>query len=188
MSVAEMDARRAALLAETASDIAQGDAEAADAARETGLRSANDAVAAENKRLQEVASFFWPTAGKVTSPFGNRSHPILGYTRLHNGVDITTPCGTPVYAAQSGVVLEAATGYNGGQGNHVLIEHGDIDGVDVQTGYLHLQSFSVSVGQKVSKGERIAVVGTTGLSTGCHLHLALNKDGVGSDPLEYVHK
>ncbi|MCW5954528.1 MAG: M23 family metallopeptidase, partial [Propionibacteriaceae bacterium] len=90
---------------------------------------------------------------------------------------------------QAGTVTKVApTGYNGGSGRNIRIDHGEIDGNDIQTAYLHMNKIEVKVGQKVNKGDRIGTVGTTGLSTGCHLHLTLYKNGRASDPLDYIKK
>ncbi len=85
-------------------------------------------------------------------------HPILHYYRMHDGDDIGGACGQPIWAAQSGVVVKAEMGYNGGSGNNVRIDHGDINGNNVQTGYLHMSKYTVSVGQHVDKGEVIGYV------------------------------
>jgi murein DD-endopeptidase MepM/ murein hydrolase activator NlpD len=115
-----------------------------------------------------------------------RMHPILHYLRMHDGDDIGGKCGQPIYAAQSGVVVKAEMGYNGGSGNNIRINHGDINGVNVETAYLHMTSYVVAVGQKVDKGTLVGHVGSTGLSTACHLHFSLYKNGRGSDPMEYI--
>jgi murein DD-endopeptidase MepM/ murein hydrolase activator NlpD len=145
-------------------------------------------VTAEIVRLRNLATFLWPTKGDVSSGFGWRIHPILKVRRLHNGADIGGGCNNPIYAAQSGVVVKTGTGYSGGSGNNVRIDHGTIEGHNIQTGYLHMTRFVVRVGQRVDKGDLVGYVGSTGLSTSCHLHLSLYKDGKGSDPLEYVKK
>ena len=138
---------------------------------------------AEAERLRTLGDFFWPTAGGVSDGFGYRIHPILKIRRLHNGADIGGACGQPIWATQAGTVTKVApTGYNGGSGHNVRINHGDINGDDSQTAYLHMDRIEVKVGQKVGKGERIGTVGSTGLSTACHLHLTLYKNGRASDP------
>lgn len=143
-------------------------------------------VRTEISRLRNLSTFLWPTEGDVSSGFGYRIHPILGYRRLHNGADIGGACNNPIYAAQSGKVIKTSIGYSGGSGNNVRVDHGTIDGNNIQTAYLHMTRFIVTVGQHVKKGDLIGYVGSTGLSTACHLHLTLYKDGAGSDPLEYV--
>lgn len=153
------------------------------------LKSTAASVNEEAERLRNLSIFLWPTEGGVGSPWGQRLHPILHYYRLHGGADIGGRCGQPIYAAQSGTVTKAATGgYNGGSGNNVRIDHGDINGIHVETAYLHMSKLAVKVGQEVTKGDLVGYVGNTGLSTACHLHLSLYKNGVNSDPLEYVKK
>jgi len=156
-------------------------------ARTSELSGDASLIGKEIERLKSLGKFLWPTEGGVGSPFGYRMHPILHYMRLHDGDDIGGKCGQPIYAAQTGLVVKAAGGgYNGGSGNNVRIDHGDINGVNVQTAYLHMTSFVVKVGEKVDKGQLIGHVGTTGLSTACHLHFSVYKNGRGSDPMEYI--
>lgn len=115
---------------------------------------------------------------RVTSPFGPRKHPILGYSRMHKGIDFGAPIGTPVYSAGDGVVETA--GKKGGYGNYVLIHHDD--GYD--TAYAHLQAFAdgLAVGDRVRQGDVIGFVGTTGLSTGPHLHYEVHVNEEAVDP------
>lgn len=125
-----------------------------------------------------------PVGGRISSPFGRRFHPILHYWRMHNGNDWGASCGQPLRAARSGKVLIA--GRNGGYGNFVLIGHGDVNGRYVTTGYGHMSSIAVRAGQYVSTGEYIGAVGSTGLSTECHLHLELRLDGNPVNPMRYI--
>jgi len=189
VSSADLDRARAEMLTEAARSIDAFRTETALTARQKGLRSAAATVRAEVDRLRNLSTFAWPTAGGVASGFGWRRHPILGYRKLHSGADIGGRCGQPIYAAQSGVVTKAAaSGYNGGSGINARINHGQIDGVTVETAYLHMSQLKLRGGQRVNKGDLIGRVGTTGLSTACHLHLSLYKNGASSDPLEYVKK
>jgi murein DD-endopeptidase MepM/ murein hydrolase activator NlpD len=112
-----------------------------------------------------------------------RLHPVLGYWKLHDGTDYGAPCGTPIYAARSGTVSWAT--YRGGYGNQVLINHGWVNGAPLMTSYSHMSAFSVSAGQRVSQGQRIGYVGTTGYSTGCHLHFMVYVDGKTVNPQFY---
>ncbi|QIK71575.1 peptidoglycan DD-metalloendopeptidase family protein [Propioniciclava coleopterorum] len=128
--------------------------------------------------------FIRPVNAKPGSPFGRRFHPILKYWRNHNGTDFGAACGVPLYAAQSGTV--ATAGRQGGFGNYVVIDHGVIGGSSIMTGYAHQSRIAVKVGQRVSMGQLIGYVGTTGLSTGCHLHLQVYKNGKPVDPLTYI--
>lgn len=119
-----------------------------------------------------------PVQGPITSNYGWRIHPTLGYRKLHDGVDYGVACGTPVHAAKSGTVVKAQNA--GSSGNRVDIDHGN----GVVTGYFHLQSFSVKVGDKVTTGQTVGAVGSTGRSTGCHMHFAkMDTAGNYSDPL-----
>lgn len=185
-SVADLAAARAEQLATDSDVIVSSQQSAAAQARASQLGGDAQAITTEIDRLKNLAKFIWPADGKVGSVFGMRMHPILHYYRMHDGDDIGGTCGEPIWAAQTGVVVKAEMGYNGGSGNNIWIEHGDINGVDVQSGYLHMLKFAVKVGQKVDKGDVIGYVGDTGLSTACHLHFSIKKNGVQSDPMEYI--
>ena len=188
-TIGDLVAQRNEMLSRDNDRIEERQQQAALAAREDQLADTAESVKEEAERLRNLSNFYWPTEGGVSSGFGYRIHPILRIRRLHNGADIGGDCGQPIWAAQSGTVTNAPrTGYNGGTGRNVRIDHGDIDGTDIQTAYLHMSEIEVKVGQKVNKGDRIGTVGTTGLSTGCHLHFSLYKNGRASDPLEYAKK
>lgn len=118
-----------------------------------------------------------PVVGHITSTFGARRHPILGYTRLHAGVDFGAAYGSPIYAVGDGVVSYA--GWHGGHGNYVRLEHGGGFG----TGYGHMSRIAVADGAHVRAGQVIGYVGSTGLSTGPHLHYELYRNGVPVNPL-----
>lgn len=120
-----------------------------------------------------------PVNAPITSPFGMRFHPILHYSRLHTGIDFGAECGAPVYAAASGNVVRA--GWSGGYGNQIVVEHGG----SLATTYNHLSSIGVSSGS-VRRGEVIGQVGTTGLSTGCHLHFEVRINGDPVNPAGYL--
>ncbi|MGQ0805533.1 MAG: peptidoglycan DD-metalloendopeptidase family protein [Actinomycetota bacterium] len=122
----------------------------------------------------------WPCDGGVVSGFGYRVHPISGTRRLHQGVDINCSYGQPIYAAGSGIVLEA--GSRGGYGNAVLIDHGD----GLATLYAHQSQLAVSPGQQVTTGEVVGYVGSTGYSTGPHLHWEVWVNGTPVDPMGYA--
>ena len=122
-----------------------------------------------------------PVSGTITSPFGSRPNkPVDGVGDYHNGTDIAAGCGLPVYAATGGIVIEA--GYQGTYGNWVLIDHGN----GVQTGYAHNSSILVSEGEQIAAGATIALVGSTGASTGCHLHFETRIDGTQVDPEPFM--
>jgi murein DD-endopeptidase MepM/ murein hydrolase activator NlpD len=185
-SAEELAQQHSAALAQDKSAIDAASADTATTQRFQALGNKATAISDENERLKTLSKFMWPTAGKVSSVYGMRLHPILHIWRMHDGDDIGGTCGQPIWAAQSGVVVKAEMGYNGGSGNNVRIDHGDINGVDVQTGYLHMLKYTVTVGQKVDKGDVIGYVGDTGLSTACHLHFSAYKSGHGTDPMEYI--
>ncbi|WP_245646792.1 M23 family metallopeptidase [Sphingomonas soli] len=117
-----------------------------------------------------------PANGRFSSSFGMRRHPILGYARMHKGVDIAAPWGSPVYAAADGVVQVA--GRSSGYGNLIRLSHGGGNG----SGYGHLSRIYVRPGQHVRKGQQIGAVGNTGMSTGPHLHYEWYKNGVAVNP------
>jgi murein DD-endopeptidase MepM/ murein hydrolase activator NlpD len=123
-----------------------------------------------------------PARSPVSSEFGLRLHPVLRIVRLHAGIDFAAACGSPVYAAAAGEVIMTtpATGM-GGYGNQLVIDHGLQGGVDLTTTYGHLTSFVVT-GGRVSRGQLVAYAGTTGLSTGCHLHFETREDGTPVNP------
>jgi murein DD-endopeptidase MepM/ murein hydrolase activator NlpD len=121
--------------------------------------------------------FQWPVNGALTSSFGYRTHPVLGTRRLHAGVDFGAGTGTPIVAADGGTVVSA--GWHGGYGNAVIIDHGG----GVATLYGHQSRLAVSSGARVSRGQVVGYVGSTGMSTGPHLHFELRINGVPSDPM-----
>lgn len=145
---------------------------------------------AESERLEEVlrasqwragapgkGTLVWPTNGNPGSPFGYRIHPIYGTRRLHTGVDIGAPTGQQIVAAADGLVVEA--GWKGGYGNAVVIDHGG----GVATLYAHQSRLAVSAGTVVTQGQVIGYIGSTGASTGPHLHLEVRVNGVPQDPM-----
>ena len=117
-----------------------------------------------------------PVAGHITSSFGMRFHPILGFSRMHKGIDIGAPTGTPVFAVVDGVVRSA--GWTGGYGNFIKLAHAGA----LMTGYGHLSRIAVGAGQHVRRGEVIGYVGSTGMSTGPHLHWEVWKNGTAINP------
>ncbi|MDO5094138.1 MAG: peptidoglycan DD-metalloendopeptidase family protein [Propionibacteriaceae bacterium] len=127
------------------------------------------------------SAFSRPVSGSLSSPYGMRLHPVLGYWKLHDGTDFAAGCGSPIYAPADGVVSERY--FNAGYGNRLMIDHGSINGTYVTTGYNHATSYTVSVGQRVSRGQLIGYVGTTGYSTGCHLHLMVWENGSVTNPM-----
>lgn len=143
----------------------------------------DDVVSYGEKATPEAKTgeLYWPVPGhhRITSPFGYRIHPILKYRKLHTGVDIGAPNGTPVVSAASGTVI--ASRFMSGYGNCIMIDHGG-----KVTVYAHLSSRAVSPGQSVSAGETIGYVGSTGMSTGAHLHFEVRVNGAVQNPLNYL--
>jgi murein DD-endopeptidase MepM/ murein hydrolase activator NlpD len=121
-----------------------------------------------------------PAVGAVSSVFGYRIHPIFGDWRFHYGLDIAANAGTPITAFADGIV--AATGKNAGYGNYLLISHSD----DYVTLYAHCQKITVRDGDEVKRGDKIATVGSTGLSTGPHLHFELRRGSAILNPSSYI--
>ena len=117
---------------------------------------------------------------KITSPFGMRFHPILKEKKMHLGIDLKAPIGTPVYASSDGVV-EKVEYQKGGYGKHIIIRHDD----SFQSHYAQLSEMKVEVGQKVKQGDEIGLTGNSGMSTAPHLHYEVIKDGKRVDPMKY---
>ena len=122
----------------------------------------------------------WPVDGILTSRFGRRPSPFSGQIKIHKGIDIAARTGAPVSATASGKVISA--GYLGSYGNCILIDHGD----GLSTRYAHLKTILISNGQKVLKGEQIGLVGSTGHSSGPHLHYEVLINNVPVDPMRYI--
>lgn len=146
-------------------------------------------------RWGSKGEFFWQTGesldkgllrlplngARLSSNFGTRRHPVLGQTRMHSGVDLAAPTGTPIYAAAAGRVSFA--GWNGGYGNLVIINHGN----GLSTRYGHMSRISVKQGQQVTQGQTIGAVGQTGLATGPHVHYEVRKNNVATNPGQRVY-
>lgn len=126
--------------------------------------------------------FIWPcpASRRITSDYGYRIHPTLNVRKLHNGIDIGAPTGTQIVAAASGLVVAAS--YDSSMGNYVMIDHGN----SVYTVYMHCSGFNVFKGQQVSQGSVIAFVGSTGRSTGPHLHFSVRVNGGYVNPWNYL--
>ena len=125
-------------------------------------------------------TLIWPTTGTVTSSFGSRVHPITGKVRNHTGIDIANAKGTSIWAAQSGTVI--FSGRMGGYGEAVIVDHGS----GASTLYAHMLSRSVSEGQAVNQGAEVGKMGSTGFSTGFHVHFELRLDGTAANPATYL--
>ena len=125
-------------------------------------------------------SFIWPLSGPVTSGYGYRVHPIFGETRLHTGIDIDGAMGQPIVAAAGGTVI--SVGGRDGYGNTVIIDHGS----GWSTLYAHMSGFNVVGGESIGQGSTIGFVGSTGYSTGPHLHFEVRVNGAHTDPYAYL--
>ena len=144
------------------------------------FRETADSLRSHGERLAAVPSIL-PTRGWLTSAFSrNRLHPVLQVRRAHEGIDVTAPKGTPIEAAGAGVVREAGTA--AGFGLQVVIDHG----YGIRTRYAHASRLLVRPGQRVKRGTPIALVGSTGLASGPHLHYEVHVNGRPVDPLHYV--
>ena len=143
--------------------------------------SADGLPAAEGTTLAPyflTASMWSPVSGLVTSRFGWRSHPVSGQDDFHTGVDIAAAQGTPILAALPGVVEQ--TGYSESYGNFVVLRHSD----NLRTTYNHCSEILAKEGEQLARGDRIALVGSTGISTGPHLHFEVEVKGLKADPLQ----
>lgn len=163
--------------------------EAEEAAQAAVIAQVEAQLAADRNALAEAqrihyngGKFCWPAPDyiRISSPYGYRIHPISGVQKLHAGVDLASAMGTRILAAYDGKVVAAA--YNNSMGNYVMIDHGD----GLVTVYMHASALLVSTGQNVTKGQQIAKVGSTGNSTGPHLHFAVRLNGAYVDPMPYL--
>jgi len=146
----------------------------------SSFKEAADTLAYHSARLAATPSIM-PTQGWLSSAFSSmRAHPILHIARPHEGIDVSAPMGSPIEAPAAGVVSGAH--WEAGYGNTITIEHG----FGIETKFAHASKILVRVGQRVARGERIALVGNSGLSTGPHLHYEVHVKGRPVDPLKYV--
>jgi murein DD-endopeptidase MepM/ murein hydrolase activator NlpD len=185
------DAAIAAATAATAVDAAQGQVQQGS---QTSLQASLVAQATQllgaagAKPGSSVApvpgTLAWPAHGPITSPFGMRVHPITGVRKLHTGTDLGIPCGTQVLAAREGTVLSA--GWDTAYGFRTVVSHGIVNGALLTTTYNHQSHLGVTAGQHVDVGQVIGISGTTGYSTGCHLHFELLVNGDFVDPMPWM--
>lgn len=195
--IAEQAAKKRQLEGQKAAAQAEVDKIDAEAAK---VRAALEGVAAEQRQRAAAAAAAAgqpaPAAGPVsgavfgnptsinpihvTSEYGMRLHPILGYYRLHAGIDLRTYCGTPIYAARAGTVQWAR--WRNGFGNQVMVDHGLYNGSSLMTSYNHMTSFVVGGGQQVSQGQLLGYSGNTGTSAACHLHFEVYVNGATQNP------
>ena len=155
------------------------------------LEQQEDQLLAESNTLSGViagasgagggtGSLTWPVSGPVVSPFGWRIHPILHYRKMHTGIDVAVGYGVPIHAADSGTVIYAT--WMGGYGNVIIIDHGK----GVSTLYAHQASLAVGAGARVGRGQVVGYAGSTGFSTGPHLHFEVRLNGTPVDPMGYL--
>ncbi len=159
----------------------QAEVEQAEAAIDKQVAAAEKELAAQISTVVSESGFMWPLPGynTLSSLFGGRTHPVTGKPNNHTGIDIPAPSGTPIKAAKSGVVLTST--YNNSYGNYVVVSHSD----GTSTLYAHMSRRGVSKGQTVSQGQVVGYVGTTGSSTGNHLHFEIRVNGSRVDPVNY---
>lgn len=180
VSVSGDIANKEAAIKEYEDMIAQENAEIA--ALEKAVAEERARLEAENARIYNGGMFAWPCPGykRISDEYGNRMHPILGIEKFHNGLDMAASSGTPILAAYDGDVV--AADYSGSMGNYIMINHGS----GLYTIYMHCSALYVSKGQSVSKGQNIAAVGSTGRSTGPHLHFSVRLNGNYVSPWNYL--
>jgi len=152
----------------------------ADAAGQAGLTASARSLSAPRQEVSIPSRV--PLKGvRLTSGFGMRTHPVTGLRRGHKGIDLAAPTGTPIYATADGLISRAS--WFSTYGLYVAIEHGG----ELQTRYAHMSRLNVAKGQRVKKGEIIGFVGSTGRSTGPHLHYEVRVRGKAVNPLPYMH-
>lgn len=138
----------------------------------------------KDTNVQVASGFIKPIQGRITSPFGWRTHPIFNSRSFHSGIDIGGPNYGEIKASNSGKVIYS--GWYGGYGKVVIIEHGIINGKPITTLYAHMSSIKVANGQRVTKGQVVGYEGTTGYSTGPHCHFEVRVNGQPNNPLNYI--
>lgn len=180
-ALAAQERAESAARAEIARLVAAAEA-AARQKSQASAKSSSSSSSSSSSAASTGGAMAWPSAStRISSPYGTRVHPVTGKIKTHAGLDIDAAHGTNVYAAQSGTVIVA--GWNsGGYGNYVVIDHGG----GLSTLYAHCSSLNVSTGQSVSKGQVIAKCGSTGLSTGPHVHFEVLRNGSHTDPMAYL--
>jgi len=199
---AEREADSVAVLVSERSAAAQAAARARakDKAMLVHLRQENDRISAILRKRAEAARrkagasrsskpsssggfLDYPVNGYVTSPYGMRTHPIYGYYSLHDGVDFGSGCGSPLYASAPGTVVSRY--YDSVYGNRLILDHGYQRGAGLASIYNHATSYVVGSGQHVQRGQLVGYVGSTGWSTGCHLHFTVTVNGNTVDPMNW---
>jgi murein DD-endopeptidase MepM/ murein hydrolase activator NlpD len=170
------------LVKEYEAEIASQNAEIA--ALEKAAKELETQLANASKTTYDGGMFTWPAPSytRISDDYGDRMHPTLKVMKFHNGIDLAAPAGSPILAAYSGTVVAAA--YSSTMGNYVMIDHGS----NLYTIYMHASALYVSKGDTVTQGQKIAAVGTTGRSTGNHLHFSVRLNGSYVSPWNYLSK
>ena len=152
------------------------------AALEKAVEADKAALEAQNRRTYDGGMFAWPCPSytRISDDYGMRMHPTLGINKMHNGIDLAAPSGSDILAAYDGTVVAAS--YSSTMGNYIMIDHGS----GLYTIYMHASKLYVSTGTSVTKGQTIAAVGTTGRSTGNHLHFGVRLNGAYVSPWNYL--
>ena len=160
---------------------AEAKLQAAANAADAEIRAAEKELASQIANVPSESGFLWPLPGRynLSSLYGSRKHPVTGKANNHTGIDVPAPSGTSILACKSGVVTTST--YNNSYGNYVVVSHSD----GTSTLYAHMSRRNASKGQTVSQGQVIGYVGTTGSSTGNHLHLEIRVNGSRRDPINY---
>lgn len=160
---------------------AEAKLQAAANAADAEIRAAERELASQIANVPSESGFLWPLPGRynLSSLYGSRKHPVTGKANNHTGIDVPAPSGTPIQACKSGVVTTST--YNNSYGNYVVVSHSD----GTSTLYAHMSRRNAAKGQTVSQGQVIGYVGTTGSSTGNHLHLEIRVNGSRRDPINY---
>ncbi len=178
-SAASADITAAARDART-SPISGGDDQFRNLFASWGSLDGNAASAPAPTTTVAIPSIMPLASAKMTSNYGMREHPVIGGRRNHKGVDLAAPTGTPIYATADGVVSRADRFSS--YGLYIALQHG----ADLETRYAHMSRLAVAAGQRVNKGDIIGYVGSTGRSTGPHLHYEVRMDGVAVNPIPYM--
>lgn len=161
----------------------QADAETLDSAPEPPPSSPPTPDSSPAPQLGSGAVLSSPSTGPRTSAFGYRFHPILHRQKLHAGIDYSGACGSPITAAADGTII--GTPYTSGGGNQIVVDHGVQRGVNLTTTYKHMSRYAMKSG-KVKRGQTIGYVGSTGMSTGCHLHFETRENGIPVNPTSWL--
>ena len=155
------------------------EAEAAAAAAANNNTSSSN-TSTSNSGSNQSSGYLRPVSGRISSPFGNRIHPVTGVPSFHGGVDFAAPYGTGIKATRAGEIIVKT--YNSSYGNYIIIDHGN----GIASLYAHMSGFNASIGQEVSQGSIIGFVGSTGSSTGPHLHFEIRVNGARVNPMNYL--